>query len=91
MNRKPRAAGHGQATGHQPARTRANATPGSRQRYVTIPGIRRRHPPLWHFALCLIAVAISFVGLAWVFTGGPEAVRASEPAPPPAPTATRAP
>lgn len=68
---------------------------------MTIPGIRRARTPLWHFAVCLVAVAFSFVGLAWVFTGGPDRALADESEPatqsPPAltsqslPSATNAP
>ncbi|MFI4915268.1 MAG: hypothetical protein ACIAS6_02025 [Phycisphaerales bacterium JB060] len=79
MNRKSR--GHRQAAGHQHTRTPANAAHVGRQRYMTIPGIRRRRPPMWHLALCLVAVAIAFAGLAWVFTGGPGVAQASERAP----------
>ena len=44
---------------------------------MAIPAITRRRPPLWQMALCMMAAAISFVGLAWVFTGGAETMTLS--------------
>ncbi len=56
---------------------RAKAAPPSVQRYrhVVVPGLGwRPRPAAWQVVGCAAAVAVAIAGLAWVFTGGAEAL-----------------
>lgn len=56
-------------------REHPTASASDRYRYVIVPELRRcPRPTFWQIVGCTAAVIVSLAGLAWVFSGGAEAI-----------------